>query len=160
MLENLKIGTRLGLRCGLLLGMTAGVAMSGYWATSGLARPTVQLFQKDGRAGEEIARVHAGLQVLRRQAKMILVSIHSPQQVAASRKQWDEARAGQAARLDELEKSATRAEDKESVMAMRQELAAYDANFTRLLGLIQEGMVKTPQSTRKAGHAGTRSSQF
>ncbi len=158
--ENLGIGIRIGLGFGLLLGVMAGVTASGYWRPIGMARPAGAMLLQDAERAEQAARVQADLQGLRRSAKAILLTIESPAQVAAARKAWDEARARQAARLDALESSATGAADKALVTALRMELAAYDAGFTKTLGLIQAGALPPPAHAAGPGAAWTRSSRL
>jgi methyl-accepting chemotaxis protein len=150
MLENLKIGTRLGLGFGLLLAVVVGVAGAGYWGMSNIARTTLDILQGDAKLAEHSARARANTLGLRRFEKDVFLNIDSPEKVAEYRTKWEEQHAHQEARLNDLEKYATRKEDKDLIKAMRKEHDAYDAGFKKVLGLIQAGTIKTPQDANKA----------
>jgi hypothetical protein len=149
--KNLRTGIRYGLACGLvlglLLGVPAGVAVSGYRGAGGI-RPTSPEVKVSARLTVNPAKTQADIRALQRHAKDLLLGIDSPEKAAEHRQRWDERHALQAARLDEFEKSATSPEDKQLIQAMRTELAAYDAGFTKALGRIQDRLSKTTRDAR------------
>ena len=148
--KNPKIGLLLGLGLGLLLGLVVGVGASSYRGANGIADPTSATLQAEARLIAQAAQVQRDIQALRRQAKNLLLRTDSQEKIAESRKKWDEQLAFQVARLNELEKYATRTQDKEFVRVMRTELATYDAGFTKALGLIQNGKIKIASNAKRA----------
>jgi hypothetical protein len=148
--KNLKIGMLLGMGLGLLLGLVVGVGASSYRGANGNSYPTSATLQEETKLADQTARIHSDIQALRRQAKNLLMRTDSPEKIAESRKKWDEQLAFQMARLDELERYATRTQDKELVRVMRTELASYDAGFTKALGLIQDGKIKIASNAKRA----------
>ena len=148
--KNLKIGMLLGLGLGLLLGVVVGVGASGFRVANGIAYTTPAIQQEETKLAEQAARVRSDIQALRRHAKNLILQTDSPERIAESQRKWDQQLASQVARLDELEKSATRTQDKELVKVMRTELAAYDAGFTKALGLVQDGKIKTARDAKRA----------
>jgi hypothetical protein len=148
--KSLKIGMLLGLGLGLLLGLVVGVGASSYRGANGIAYPASATLQGEAKLVEQTAQVQSNIQALRRQAKSLLLQTDSQEKIAESRKKWDEQLAFQVARLNELEKSATRTQDKELVRVMRTELATYDAGFTKALGLIQDGKIRIASNAKRA----------
>ncbi len=160
MTDRLRIGIWLGLGFGLLLGLVAGVAGASYWGAKSSPRTTpATLQQGDAKYAEHFARARANALQLRRYAKDMLLKINSPEKVSEYRKKWDEQRSLQEAVLDDLEKYAARKGDTELLKTMRKELADSDAAFTKFLGLIQDGKIKTPQDVNKAIETLERSKQ-
>lgn len=160
MTEKQDIGARLVLGFGLLLAVMGTVAGANYWRTYGNGHTTSQTLPADAKFGEYSARAQASTMALRRNARNILLSVSSPEKVEAYRKMWEEQRASQAARLDDLEKYATRRDHRELVTAMRKELAHYDAGLTRILSLIEDGEIKTPQDANKTLNAWMQSGSY
>lgn len=162
--ENLKRGIRLGLGFGivpgLLFGAMVGVAGSGYWAGRGVAESTSEALRGDARLTEHAARAQADMLALRRFAKNVLLNTNSPAKAAESQEKWNELRALQAARLDDIEKNATRQEDKDLVKAMRKELEDSDAAFKNIVGMIQDGKIATPQAANNVFNARMQNRQF
>jgi hypothetical protein len=148
--KNLKIGMLLGLGLGLLLGLVVGAGASSYRGENGNLHATSATLQGEAKLVEQAARVQSDIQVLRRQAKSLLLRTDSLEKIAESRKKWDEQLAFQVARLNEMEKYATRTQDKELVRVMRTELATYDAGFTKVLGLIQDGKIQTASNAKRS----------
>ncbi len=162
--ENLKFGIRLGLGFGivpgLLFGVMVGVAASGYWAGRGVAESTPEALRGDARLTEHAARAQADMLALRRFEKNALLNSNSPAKAAESQEKWNELRALQAARLEDLEKNATRQEDKDFVRVMRKELEDSDAGFKRIVGMIQDGKITTPQAANNVLNARMQNRQF
>lgn len=151
MRDRLRIGIWLGLGFGLLLGVVAGVAGASYWGANSSPRTTPGTLQRgDAKYAERFAQAQANALQLRRYTKDMPLKINSPEKVAEYRKKWDQQRTLQEAVLDDLEKYATRKGDTELLKTMRKELADSDAAFTKFLGLIQDGKIKTPQDVKKA----------
>jgi hypothetical protein len=157
---HLRIGTWFGLGVGVMLGMMAGATAARQWPADGLLCLTPELFRQDGKVAEQAARVQAGTLGLQRDAKAILLSTHAPAEAAASQTQWAERLATQRARVDALAQQAIRTQEQRLVAAMRQELAAYEAGFAKLLHGIQQGMLTPPPGGLRVRQAGLQTRQL
>jgi len=150
MLKNMKIGMRLSLGFGFVLAMLIGIGLSGYWGASSISNMTITMLQGDAAVSEHAARARANVLGLRRYEKDIFINIGSKDKEEEYFKKWKEQFEHLTARIKDAEKAATLAQDKESILSMKTELANYESGFMKVVGMIQSGKITTTQEANNA----------
>ncbi len=150
MLNNLKIGKRLGLGFGILLLIMAGIGVTGYWGVRSLTGLTTRMLQTDASISENAARARANVLGLRRYEKDIFINIGSAKKVEEYYQQWNQQREHLDARIADLEKATVTSQDKEVVKGMKANLGHYAAGFSKVCGLIQSGKINTTTAANAA----------
>jgi methyl-accepting chemotaxis protein len=143
-MKNLKIGKRLTLAFGLVLGLMALVAASGYWGLQTIGTLAVRIVNVDSPLVEHSQRARANTLGLRRFEKDYFLNIGTPEKEADYSAKWEDQAKRLHERLEVLDGLTTGA-DKDVVKSMQKDAAAYEAGFKKVQGLIAAGKVKTPQ---------------
>jgi hypothetical protein len=94
------------------------------------------------------ARTHAS--DLRRYEKDIFLNVKDPKQVEAYFEKWDEARQSILKEFDELEDNAHSTEAMRTVMNMREQFAAYEAGFLKVVERIRRKEISDPETANAA----------
>jgi CHASE3 domain sensor protein len=147
--KNLKIGKRLTLAFGFVLGMMALVAAAGYWGLQSTGALATRIVTVDSPLVEHSQRARANTLGLRRYEKDYFLNIGSAEKEADYLAKWDEQFKRLDERLDILETLAT-GEDKDTLALMRKDAVTYEQGFKKVIELIKAGKVKTPQEANVA----------
>ena len=113
-MKNLKIGKRLTLAFGLVLGMMALVAASGYWGLQSIGALAGRIVTVDSPMVEHSQRARANTLGLRRYEKDFFLNIGSAEKEADYLAKWDDQMKRLKERLDVLN-GLVSAADKETV---------------------------------------------
>jgi methyl-accepting chemotaxis protein len=151
---NWTIGRRLLIGFGTILILLAGVGGVGYWSAQRISEGAISEFElmlkTDAALAENSARARADVLELRRFEKDSFLNIKSKEVVMNYVGEWKGAKEHLLARLNDLEKAATLEKDKDNIKTMRTEFANYETGFNKVLSLIQEGKIETPQEGNEA----------
>jgi methyl-accepting chemotaxis protein len=150
MFKNMKISTRLAFGFGFLLVMLVGIATAGYWGVSSISGNTLKMLNGDATIAEDSARARANVLGLRRFEKDLFLNIGSKNKEEEYMKKWKEQHEHLAARIKDLETTATLQHDKEQIQSMKTELGNYESGFSKVIALINAGTIKTPQQANAA----------
>ncbi len=143
MLNNIKIGIRLGLGFSFLVIITIGVGVAGYIGVEKLSGAVTRMLEEEGKVSMHAARARANVVGLRRYEKDILLNIADPELVEDYGKKWRTEHEHLSARLADLEKYATLQADRDSIVSMKTDLAKYDTGFAEVLQSIQAGRIRS-----------------
>jgi methyl-accepting chemotaxis protein len=144
-LKNLSIGKRLAIGFGLIVVLLISMGLSGYLGLKAITRETLSVLNGDAKVVTVAARAKATTLELRRFEKDTFLNIEDTQIRMQYAAKWDAQRQKLRDVFNELEKFPLSADDKAGVRSMREDLDAYESGFTKVLGLIQEGKLRTPQ---------------
>jgi methyl-accepting chemotaxis protein len=145
MLKNMSIGKRLGIGFGLIVLLLVAMGLSGYWGLEAITRETLKVLNGDAKILTLSARAKATTLELRRFEKDTFLNIEDSQVRSQYAAKWDAQRQKLRDVMAELEKFQLSTDDKSAVRSMREDLAAYEAGYTKVLGMIQEGKLHSPQ---------------
>jgi methyl-accepting chemotaxis protein len=153
-IQNLNIRKLLGLGFGSVLVLVIIVALLGYWGVQSVSELAVKEFrdmlQTDAGIAEHSARARANVVGLRRFEKDIFLNLEAKEKVEDYSKKWKEQEEHLSARLQDLEKASTLSKNQEAISAMKAGMAGYSAGVNKILGMIREGRLKTPQEANAA----------
>jgi methyl-accepting chemotaxis protein len=141
----MKIGARLLLGFGLVLLILLAIGGAGYWGVDSVSHKTITMLQTDAQISENAARARANVIALRRYEKDIFLNIGNQQKEAEYVKDWNEQREHLLKRMEELEKTIYLPVEKELLKEMKSEMAAYEIGFRKVTGMVQAGVIRTPQ---------------
>jgi methyl-accepting chemotaxis protein len=145
LLNDWKIGKRLGVGFGLTLLLTALVAGVGFWGLSRVTESMREIFEDDVPLVTNATETEEHTLQLRRNEKDLFLSIGDPAKMKIASDAWNENHDKLFEHIEALEKASTRAEDKEVVNQLRTELIAYMKRFEVVRKGINEGTVTSPQ---------------
>src|SRR5690242_10084153 len=145
MLKNMSIGKRLAIGFGLIVLLLISMGLSGYWGIEAITRETLKVLDGDAKVVTLAARAKATTLELRRFEKDTFLNIDEPQVRSQYSAKWDGQRQKLREVFGELDKFQLSVDDKASLRSMREDLDIYEAGYTKVLGLIQEGKLRTPQ---------------
>jgi methyl-accepting chemotaxis protein len=145
MLKNMSIGRRLAIGFGLIVLLLISMALSGYWGLEAITRETLNVLNGDARVVTIAARAKSTTLELRRFEKDTFLNVEDSQIRAQYAAKWDAQRQKLRDVFNELDKFSLSADDKAGIRSMREDLDAYESGFTKVLGLIQEGKLHSPQ---------------
>ena len=145
MLKNLSVGKRLAIGFGLIVLLLISMGLSGYWGIEAITRETLKVLEGDAKVVTLSARAKATTLELRRFEKDTFLNIEEPQVRSQYIAKWDAQRQKLREVFNELDRFQLSADDKAALRSMREDLDIYEAGYTKVLGLIQEGKLHTPQ---------------
>jgi methyl-accepting chemotaxis protein len=145
MLKNMSIGTRLAIGFGLVVLLLISMGLSGYWGLEAITRETLKVLGGDAKVVTLAARAKATTLELRRFEKDTFLNIEEVQVRNQYVAKWDAQRQKLRDTLAELDRFQVSSDDKASIRSMREDLANYESGYTKVLGMIQEGKLHTPQ---------------
>jgi len=150
-LNDIKIGKRLGLGFGIVLLMMIVVGALGYMSVKSVSGATKVMIRGDAHIAENAAEARSHVLGMRRYEKDLFMNIGAKEKEAEYLKKWTEQRDELVKEhLAELEKTAVLENDKKLIKQLKEEAAAYVANFSDVLGAIQSGKLKTTQQANAA----------
>jgi methyl-accepting chemotaxis protein len=142
-MKNLRIGKRLALGFGLVLGMMALVAGAGYWGLASAGALATRIVKVDSPLVEHSQRARANTLGMRRFEKDYFLNIGAADKEADYLAKWDDQTKKLTERLDVLDTLATSPADKETIRSMRRDASAYEEGFKKVAAAIKAGSVKT-----------------
>lgn len=145
MLKNMSIGMRLAIGFGLIVLLLVTIAFSGYWGLEGVTAETLKVLNGDAKIVVMAARVKATTLELRRYEKDTELNIDDQQVRNDYAAKWKEQRQKIREVLADLDKFQLTSEDRGAVKSMTEDMDVYEGGFTRVLNMIEQGKLKTPQ---------------
>jgi methyl-accepting chemotaxis protein len=145
MLKNMSVGKRLAIGFGLIVLFLISMGLSGYWGLEAITRETMKVLDGDAKVVTLAARAKATTLELRRFEKDTFLNIEEPQVRTQYVAKWDAQRQKLREVFTEIERFQLSPEDKASLRSMREDLDAYEGGYTKVLSLIQEGKLHSPQ---------------
>jgi methyl-accepting chemotaxis protein len=149
MLKNMSIGMRLAIGFGLIVLLLVTIAFSGYWGLEGVTAETLKVLNGDAKIVVLAARVKATTLELRRFEKDTELNMDDPQVRNDYAAKWREQRQKIREVLAEFEKYQLSADDRQAVKSMNEDLDAYESGYTKVLNLIDQGKLRTPQQANQ-----------
>ena len=149
MLKNMSIGTRLAIGFGLIVLLLVTIAFSGYWGLEGVTTETLKVLNGDAKIVVLAARVKATTLELRRYEKDTELNIDDQQVRNDYTAKWKEQRQKVREVLAELDKFQLSPEDRGAVKSMAEDMDVYEGGFTKVLNMIEQGKLRTPQEANQ-----------
>jgi methyl-accepting chemotaxis protein len=144
LLNNLKIGTRLGLGFAVVLILLVLVILTGFWGIKSTSRVTLGMLNVDAQIADNFAIARAIALELRRYEKNIFIRIGSKDERAKKDfPKWIEQVQLLEGKIAELDKLVVEDADKDAVKKIQNGLSEYTAGFKRIYAEIQEGRLKS-----------------
>jgi methyl-accepting chemotaxis protein len=144
-LKNMSIGKRLAIGFGLIVLLLISMALSGYWGLEAITRETLKVLNGDAKIVTLSARVKATTLELRRFEKDTELNMEDAQVRNEYVAKWRAQQQKLHDTLGELDKFQLLPEDKLAVQSMREDLDIYEGGYARVLGMIEQGKLRTPQ---------------
>jgi methyl-accepting chemotaxis protein len=149
MLKNMSVGKRLAIGFGLIVLLLISMGLSGYLGLEAITRETLKVLNGDAKIVTLSARVKATTLELRRFEKDTELNMDDPQIRIDYVTKWR----GQQQKLHdvlaELDKFQLSTEDKLAVQSMRADMVIYEGGFTKVLGMIEQSKLHTPQEANQ-----------
>jgi methyl-accepting chemotaxis protein len=145
MLKNLSVGKRLAIGFGLIVALLISMGLSGYLGLEAITRETLKVLNGDAKIVTLSARVKSTTLELRRFEKDTELNMDEPQVRIDYVSKWRAQQQKLHDVLAELDKFQLAAEDKLAVQSMRADMVIYEGGFTKVLGMIEQGKLHTPQ---------------
>jgi methyl-accepting chemotaxis protein len=145
MLKNMSVGKRLAIGFGLIVVFLISMGLSGYWGLEAITRETLKVLNGDAKIAILSARVKATTLELRRYEKDTELNMDDVQVRNDYASKWRAQQQKLHDVLGELDKFQLLPEDKLAVQSMRDDLVIYEAGYSKVLGLIEQGKLHTPQ---------------
>jgi methyl-accepting chemotaxis protein len=150
MLKNMKIASRLMLGFGLVLALLLVVAGTGYWGMDSSEQQTVSMLHGDAQISQLAALIKADTLELRRAEKDTFLNVDDARIREAYVATWKKWREQIKNHLTEIDKKNLTSDDKETIKKMEENALTYENGYTKVLALIEDGKVKTPQGCNEA----------
>jgi methyl-accepting chemotaxis protein len=152
MLQNMKIGFRLGLGYVVLLVLLLGVSTSGYWGITSAKQTIDDILAGEAKVAEHAARLRANILGLRRFEKDVFINIENREKVGSYLKEWEDELSSVHDRIADIEKVefALSDQEKEMVRGLKANLAEYTTGFKKVVGEIQSGTITSTQAANGA----------
>jgi len=148
-LKNMSVGKRLAIGFGLIVALLIAMGVSGYWGIEAIAQETLKVLNGDARVVVLAARVKATTLELRRFEKDTELNIHDVKVREAYVAKWREQDQKLHDTLAELAKYPLSADDKLSINSMSADLTIYEGGYAKVLSMIEQGTLKTPEECNK-----------
>lgn len=145
MLKNMSVGKRLAIGFGLIVVLLISMGLSGYWGLEAITRETLKVLNGDAKIVTLAARVKATTLELRRYEKDTELNMDDAQVRNEYASKWRTQQQKLHDTLGELDKFQLLPEDRLAVQSMRENLATYEQGYTKVLGMIEQGKLHTPQ---------------
>jgi len=149
MLKNMSIGMRLAIGFGLIVLLLVTIALSGYWGLEGVTAETLKVLNGDAKIVVLAARIKATTLELRRYEKDTELNIDDQQTRNDYAAKWKEQRQKIREVLGELDKFQLSSEDRAAVKSMTEDMDVYEGGFTKVLNMIEQGKLRTPQEANQ-----------
>jgi methyl-accepting chemotaxis protein len=155
MFKNMKIGNRVGLGFGLLLGLVSVVGLVGYWALASTAGHFGRVIAEDAERAKDSAIMLYELLALRRHEADFFRTVGTASPAEDSFMRWTEQRDVLERHIAAIDRYANRLQDKPVTPALRKHLEGYAAGVVSVAGKVRSGAIKTPHDATEALDART-----
>lgn len=145
MLKNMSVGKRLAIGFGLIVVLLISMGLSGYLGLEAITNETLRVLNGDAKIVTLAARVKSTTLELRRFEKDTELNMDDPKVRGDYAAKWKEQRDKLQEVLAELSKFQLSPDDKLAVRSMTEDLDTYETGYTKVLTLIEEGKLHTPQ---------------
>ena len=145
MLKNMSVGKRLAIGFGLIVLLLISMGLSGYLGLEAITRETLRVLNGDAKIVTLSARVKSTTLELRRFEKDTELNMDDPQVRSDYISKWRAQQQKLHDVLAELDKFQLSPEDKVAVQSMRSDLVIYEGGYTKVIGMIEQGKLHTPQ---------------
>ncbi|MDH4164435.1 MAG: methyl-accepting chemotaxis protein [Nitrospirota bacterium] len=149
MLNNLRIGARLGVGFSFLLLMLIIISIVGYWGASSVSGTALFILEGDAHMQEHASRMRANVNAMRRYEKDLFLNIGNGEKESEYLKKWKEDNDSVHERLKDMEKYADHQEEKDKMKAMLADLLVYENSMNRIVGMLRSGEVKSAADANK-----------
>jgi methyl-accepting chemotaxis protein len=150
MFKKMKIGNRVALSFGLLLGLLSVVGVVGHWALDSMANGFQNVVGKDAELSKESALLLAECMTLRRYENEFLLHLGTAAKLEELWTKWTEQRGQLEHHLAAIEQNTHRPQDKSLIGTMRKHLEAYTVGFMSVAEKARGGAIKTPSEVNAA----------
>jgi methyl-accepting chemotaxis protein len=150
MLKDMKIGQRLSLGFGAVLAMLITVAGVGYWSLSTTGATTTHILEVDLPLVDGAHHLRASTLKLRRYEKDLFLNIGNAEKEAEYLGHWQQYQKDLHDELNDVDKLATTESDRDTLRAMRVDVATYEEAMQKVLSRMRAGEVSTPQQGNEA----------
>jgi methyl-accepting chemotaxis protein len=139
-LNNLKIGTRLGLGFALVLTLLALVVTVGLWGVRSISDITLGMLNVDARIADNFSMARSIALELRRYEKNMFIRIGSSDERAKKDfPRWNEQVRLMEERIAEQERLVSEEADRNAVKKIKDGMSGYSAGFRKVYADIQNG---------------------
>ncbi len=149
MLKNMSVGKRLAIGFGLIVVLLISMGLSGYLGLEAITRETLKVLNGDAKIVTLAAHVKATTLELRRFEKDTELNMDDPQVRMDYVSKWRAQQQKLYDLLAELDRFQLVPEDKLAVQSMRADFVIYEGGYTKVLGLIEQGKLHTPQESNQ-----------
>ncbi|MEA2165685.1 MAG: methyl-accepting chemotaxis protein [Thermoanaerobaculia bacterium] len=150
MLNNWKIGKRLGLAFGISILLVAVVAVAGFWGLSETVQTTYGILHQDAKMMEQASQAQASGLGLRRFEKDMFLNIGDTQKQTDYTDKWNKEHNDLTQNLTTLDRISTLPEDKEVLRILLADLSTYTIGFQSVTQRISDKQIKTPADANTA----------
>jgi methyl-accepting chemotaxis protein len=150
MFKNMKIGNRVGLGFGLLLGLLSVGGLASYWALGSVASRFGKVFAQDAELAKDSALVLSDCMALRRYESEFLLHVGTASKAEESFVNWKEQHDFLERRLAAIDRNANQARGKPMTATMVKHLETYAAGFMSVAEKVRSGAIKTPHEASVA----------
>ena len=145
MLKNMSVGKRLSIGFGLIVLILISMGFSGYLGLEAITKETLRVLNGDAKIVTLSARVKATTLELRRFEKDTELNMDDQQVRVDYISKWRAQQQKLHDTLAELDKFQLSPEDKVAIQSMRSDLVIYEGGYTKVIGMIEQGKLHTPQ---------------
>ncbi len=145
MLKNMSVGKRLAIGFGLIVLLLIAMGLSGYWGIEAISRETLKVLNGDAKIVTLSARIKATTLELRRFEKDTELNMDDAQVRNDYVAKWRAQQQKLHDLLGELDKFPLSTEDRLAVQSMRDDLVIYEGGYAKVLSMIEQGKLHTPQ---------------
>ncbi len=150
LLSRLTIGKKcLGLSVVSSLLLLA-VAGTGLWGIHSISASAERMLQGEANVAEHAAAARGDVLELRRFEKDTFLNCLDPKKVNEYTEKFNDAHASLAKHIDTLEELAGTAEDKQRILATRNDLKIYASAMATIFAEVKSGDIKAPQDGNRA----------
>ncbi len=150
MLNNMKIGVRLGLGFSVLLLLLLAAGLSGLWGVNNITSDVTSALESDGVIAEEAALLETHALTLRRYEKDTFLNIDKAEKRTGYFAKWKQTYEQFINDLNSLEHSVYLPDEKRMIAEMKMSAAEYKNGFASVFTKITAGEINTPQAGNKA----------
>ena len=150
MLKNMQISRRLLLGFGVVLALLLIVAGAGYWGLDSVKQETISMLQGDAKIAEYAAAINEDTLQMRRAEKDTFLNIDDAKIRQSYFDKWKVQREELKDHLASISKKNLSADDKATVHKMEEDATNYENGYSKVIGLIEDGHIKTPQAANTA----------